>query len=253
MCRSHISVGVTCAGDGGGVALSTQALIPIPLNPDYCNSSDGVQYSNEYRKWVSGPTAIITDSLLANNTARNVGNNPGKGGGLRSLTGWGSLRLINSSVMNNSADAFGGGACLGELYSPLSSCSLSLSMNSVIEGNFAQQGANQIFSTCGGSFDLSESDIHLSSDMGSFSPAEVVHALLASVWLLHAGLLLVLDTMFLYCRSSCPMLGTSRFPNQAPCPALSHGNSWTFKEVATGPPRTRAHIPHHGILMDVNF
>lgn len=109
--------------------------------------------------------------MVCNNSARNM-NESGSGGGLR-VTGGGSLHVINCSVAHNAADVLGGGLCLGSLYSLLSSCSLAISSNSYIGDNTALQGANQVYSSCGGNVSLSNSEIHLTSTSNSLNPAEV--------------------------------------------------------------------------------
>jgi hypothetical protein len=85
------------------------------------------------------------------------------GGGLR-LDAGGLLRVVNSSLVNNSAGQFGGGLALGVHLGTVSTCELDMLAGTFLAGNTASHGGAQLYSECSGDFKLEGTTMLLGSN-----------------------------------------------------------------------------------------
>ena len=125
------------SGNGGAVAISTRS---DPQPQRVCVSPA------DYWTYAYALTVDIAHVVLEHNmvTSETYG-----GGGICVQVG-GLVRITNAVVVNNTA-GYGGGVMLGGLSSTeQSTCALSLSGGSLLQGNMAHHRGAQLYSTCSG-------------------------------------------------------------------------------------------------------
>lgn len=139
------------AGDGGGISFASPQ--EFSRNVLYCTNNSAV---TPFREWTVNSSIAIQHSVVSSNA---VSCNTCSGGGL-SINPGGSIRLVDSVVINNSAEFFGGGIYLGGTSPGIASCSFS-SSDSMLLGNAAQRGGGQLYNNCGGSVEWMNTTVDL--------------------------------------------------------------------------------------------
>jgi hypothetical protein len=148
---------VYCSGDG--VALAISNGIDLPSNSQYCCYAPYSVYNPQcptapppaqYRAWSFNSSIVITDSTFLRNTA----SCKACSGGAIAIEPGGDVSIINCTIASNSAAFFGGGVFIGGPSPGYASCSLNLT-GSVFERNSNSRSGGQLYSSCGGSIDLS--------------------------------------------------------------------------------------------------
>ncbi len=152
-----------CSGDGGALAISNG--IDTPSNNQYCCYNppkrlgacpNSVPPHAEYRAWSFNSSIIISYSTFLRNTA----SCKTCSGGAIAIQPGGDVSIIDCTIANNSATFFGGGVFIGGPSPGYASCSLNLT-GCVFESNSNSRSGGQLYSSCGGSIDFSDTTFEL--------------------------------------------------------------------------------------------
>jgi hypothetical protein len=141
-----------------GAGVSVVAPLDNAVNHAYCNYNSSGPVP-QFRSWNPYTTVAIRNSVVRGNRADCAGCS---GGGIAMLSG-GVLVIANSTLANNHATGFGGGLLLGDSSSGVSSCALVVE-NSLVAGNVANRGGNQIYDTGGGNVTLINTTVRMTSN-----------------------------------------------------------------------------------------
>ncbi len=131
-------------------------------NSDYSPSCPQVAPPPEFRHWSFNSTVMISDSSFIDNAA-DASCRTCSGGAIAIQPG-GDVSIINCMIANNSASFFGGGAFIGGPSPGYASCSLNVSGSSFVRNRNGRAGS-QLYSSCGGSIDLSSTRFELLSSV----------------------------------------------------------------------------------------
>ncbi len=160
-CAAQMLLIVRVNADGvDGGALRIVNVLDAPANNQYCCYDPKQYYSPScpsaappiaFRDWYSNSTTIVISSSVF---LENIATCSACSGGAISIQPGGDVSIINCTIANNSAQFFGGGLFIGGPSPGYPSCSLNLT-GSTFQSNRNSRSGGQLYSSCGGSVDLS--------------------------------------------------------------------------------------------------